>query len=100
MNKVRFGLIGFGAWGQHHARAISECPTAELAAIVTRSQTNQSEARQRHPNAAISTGVAEMLARNDIEVVDVVFLSYIHFQVVSQVLQAGKHLLLEKPMAL
>ena len=32
MKKVRFGLIGFGAWGQHHARAIAECPAAELAA--------------------------------------------------------------------
>jgi len=100
MSKVRFGLIGFGAWGQHHARAIAECPTAELAAIVTRSAKNQAEARQRHPNAAISADVAEMLARNDIEVVDVVLPSYIHFQVASQVLEAGKHLLLEKPMAL
>jgi myo-inositol 2-dehydrogenase/D-chiro-inositol 1-dehydrogenase len=100
MNKVRFGLIGFGAWGQHHARAISECRAAELAAIITRSAENQAEARRRHPRAAIFSEVAELLARPDIEVVDVVLPSYIHFQVASQVLQARKHLLLEKPMAL
>jgi hypothetical protein len=29
MKKVRFGLIGFGAWGTHHARARLETPKAE-----------------------------------------------------------------------
>jgi len=100
MRKVRFGLIGFGAWGQHHARAISECPLAELAAIVARSPDNQAEARRRHPTATVVAEVSQLLAQPHIEVVDVVLPSHLHFAVAKEVLSAGRHLLLEKPMAL
>jgi myo-inositol 2-dehydrogenase / D-chiro-inositol 1-dehydrogenase len=100
MKKVRFGLIGFGAWGQHHARAIAECPLAELAAVVTRSPENQAEVRRRYPSAAVFTEVAQLLGCPEIEVVDVVLPSDLHFAVGREVLLAGKHLLMEKPMAL
>jgi myo-inositol 2-dehydrogenase / D-chiro-inositol 1-dehydrogenase len=100
MKKVRFGLIGFGAWGRHHARAIAECPQAELSAIAVRSPANQAEARRLHPDAAVLTDYRELLARTDIEVVDVVLPTDLHFPVGADVLRAAKHLLLEKPMAL
>ncbi len=100
MKKTRFGLIGFGAWGQHHARAIAECPTAELAAIVDRSPENQAEARRRHPAAAVMAEAEQLLARPDIEVVDVALPSHLHFAVGTAALKAGKHLFMEKPMAL
>jgi myo-inositol 2-dehydrogenase / D-chiro-inositol 1-dehydrogenase len=100
MKKVRFGLIGFGAWGQHHARAIAECPLAELVAVAARSPESQAEARRRHPAAAVVAEVRQLLARPDIEVVDVVLPTDLHFAVGAEVLRAGKHLLLEKPMAL
>jgi myo-inositol 2-dehydrogenase/D-chiro-inositol 1-dehydrogenase len=100
MNKIRFGLIGFGAWGQHHGRAIAECPHAELTAIAVRSPANQAEARNRHPGAEIVADYRQLLARPDIQVVDVVLPTDLHFTVGADVLRSGKHLLLEKPMAL
>ena len=42
----------------------------------------------------------ELLARPDIDVVDIVVPSYLHHEIASAALAAGKHLLLEKPMAL
>jgi myo-inositol 2-dehydrogenase/D-chiro-inositol 1-dehydrogenase len=100
MRKVRFGLIGFGAWGRHHARAIAECADAELAAIAVRSPANQGEARQQHPGVEVVADYRQLLARPDLEVVDVVLPTDLHFPVGADVLRAGKHLLLEKPMAL
>src|ERR1700693_913042 len=100
MEKVRFGLIGFGAWGRHHARAIAECPQAELAAIATRSPENQTEARRLPPQAEVLADYHELLARSEIDVVDVVLPSDLHFTVGTDALRARKHLLLEKPMAL
>ena len=100
MKKVRFGLIGFGAWGQHHARAIAECPCAELAAIAVRSPGAQAEARRLYPTAAIFGNYRELLARADVEAADIVLPTDLHYEVAADALRAGKHLLLEKPMAL
>jgi myo-inositol 2-dehydrogenase/D-chiro-inositol 1-dehydrogenase len=99
MNKVRFGLIGFGAWGRHHARAITECAESELVCIAARSPATQAEARTHHPSAQIVSDYRELLARPDIDVVDVVLPTDLHHEVGSAVLRANKHLLLEKPMA-
>jgi myo-inositol 2-dehydrogenase/D-chiro-inositol 1-dehydrogenase len=70
-----------------------------LIAIATRSPENQTEARSRHPAAYITADYRELLARADIDVIDVVLPTDLHFETGSAVLRAGKHLLLEKPMA-
>lgn len=99
MKKVRFGLIGYGAWGKHHARAIAECGESELAAIATRSAAGHEEARKLHPATRLYTDYREMLAQPDIDVVDIVLPTDLHYEAGTAVLRAGKHLLLEKPMA-
>jgi myo-inositol 2-dehydrogenase/D-chiro-inositol 1-dehydrogenase len=95
-----FGLIGFGAWGRFHADAISKTSGATLKAIAARSDASRSASRDAFPKAEIYADYRELLARPDIEVVDVVVPSYLHHEIASAALAAGKHLLLEKPMAL
>lgn len=99
MNKIRFGLIGYGAWGSHHARAISESPDTELIAIAARSPESQAAARAKHPDAAIVADWRELLARPDIDAVDVVLPTDLHHPVGHAVLESGRHLLMEKPMS-
>jgi myo-inositol 2-dehydrogenase/D-chiro-inositol 1-dehydrogenase len=53
METVRCGLIGYGAWGQHHARAIASIHGATLSAICARSELAASRARADHPAARI-----------------------------------------------
>jgi len=97
---IRFGLIGFGLFGSHHAGAIAQTEGAELTAIAVKSEASQNAAREKHPGAAIYGDYREMLTRSDIDVVDVVVPNQLHYEVARNVLTAGKHLLLEKPMAL
>jgi myo-inositol 2-dehydrogenase/D-chiro-inositol 1-dehydrogenase len=100
MSQVRFGLIGYGAWGSHHARGIAAVPGAELRAIAAQSQVSCDCARSEHPSARVYADYREMLAREDFEVADVVLPSDLHYPVAADVLRAGRHLLLEKPMSL
>lgn len=100
MEKLSFGLVGYGAWGSHHARVIAEGPHTHLAAIAERAETIRAEAQAKHPQAVVVADYRELLARPDIDVVDVVLPSHLHHEVGCAVLQAGKHLLIEKPMAL
>jgi myo-inositol 2-dehydrogenase/D-chiro-inositol 1-dehydrogenase len=100
MSKVRFGLIGYGAWGSHHARAIARTEGAELAAIASRSDESRARAATDHPGAHVHADYHELLRREQLDVVDVVLPTDLHHQAGLAVLESGRHLLLEKPMAL
>lgn len=97
---VRFGIIGFGAWGKCHAGAINSTEGAQVAAIAAKSEATCAEAREAYPEAAVFTDYRELLKQADIDVVHVVLPSFLHFEVAADVLRSGKHLLLEKPMCL
>lgn len=100
MPLVRTGLIGYGAWGRHHARAIAAVPEAALAAICARSPENAAAARADHPRATIYHDYRDMLDRESLDLCDVVLPSHLHYDVSRAVLESGRHLLLEKPMTL
>ena len=100
MRTVRFGLIGYGAWGSHHGRAIAGTPGAELVAIAARSEATRAAAQAEHPRAHVYADYRELLSREELDAVDVVLPSHLHHEVAAAVLAAGRHLLLEKPMAL
>ena len=97
---VRFGLVGFGAWGGHHANAISVTDGAELVAIAARSAESTASAQKAYPEATVYSDFRELIARDDLDVIDVVVPSFLHHEVAMEVLGSGKHLLLEKPMGI
>jgi myo-inositol 2-dehydrogenase / D-chiro-inositol 1-dehydrogenase len=97
---LRFGLIGYGAWGGHHARAIGSVRDATLNAICARSNVSQRQAQADHPQARVFADYREMLSHEALDAVSVVLPSHLHYEVARAVLESGKHLLLEKPMAL
>jgi myo-inositol 2-dehydrogenase/D-chiro-inositol 1-dehydrogenase len=98
--ELRFGLIGYGAWGSHHARAIAATDGVRLQAICARSEDRRDQANSDHPGVQLYANYREMLAREELDAVAVVLPSDLHFEVGQAVLEANRHLLLEKPMAL
>jgi myo-inositol 2-dehydrogenase/D-chiro-inositol 1-dehydrogenase len=97
---VRFGLIGYGLFGKHHARAIADCSETELVAIAVKSDASRADARDAHSEVDVLADYRELIARDDIDVVSVVVPNRLHHEVGLAVLRAGKHLLMEKPMAI
>ncbi len=97
---VRFGLIGCGAWGSHHARVIAKTRGAQLAAVAEPSESNRATAQAGHPAVPMYADYREMLRRETLDVVDVVAPPHLHFEAGRAALEAGCHLLLEKPMCL
>lgn len=67
---VRFGLIGFGAWGRCRAGAITRTNGAELAAIAARSPETCA--------AEVYEDYRELLRRPDLELIDIVVPSRLH----------------------
>ena len=97
---VNFGLVGFGAWGKMHAQSIAMNSEACLKAIAAPSEASRDEARQLYPKAQIFSNHQELLAAPDVDIVDIVTPSHTHRTICTDALNAGKHILLEKPMAL
>ncbi|HUB11812.1 MAG TPA: Gfo/Idh/MocA family oxidoreductase [Acetobacteraceae bacterium] len=96
---IRFGLIGYGLWGRHHATAIAAAPGATLSAIACASETTATAARQDFPTVPVDIGYEPLLSRPDIDAVAIVIPNHLHAKVGVAALRAGKDVLLEKPMA-
>lgn len=96
---MRFGLIGYGLWGHHHAAAIRRTPGATLAAIACQSEATAAIARRDFPDVSVHVDYRELLARADVDVVDVVVPNHLHEEIGVAALDHGKDVLLEKPMA-
>ena len=98
MSSLGFGLIGYGAWGRFHARAIQQNAGAELRAVCAASEASR-QAAATETGAEVYAEYSELLARPDIDVVDIVAPNYLHEEIAIAAFQSGKHVLLEKPMA-
>src|SRR6266542_6895133 len=97
---MRFGLVGYGAWGRHHAAAIEKVPGARVAAIACRTEASATAAHEDFPRATVYLDYRRLLERADIDAVDVVVPNHLHAEIGVAALERGQDVLLEKPMAL
>ncbi|MCI0380892.1 MAG: Gfo/Idh/MocA family oxidoreductase [Gemmataceae bacterium] len=97
---LRCGVIGYGAWGTHHARVMAAHPGVQLCAIAAKSEATRAKAVQDHPEARVYAEYRDLLAKAKLDAVAIVLPSHLHFETGKAVLEAGCHLLLEKPMCL
>jgi myo-inositol 2-dehydrogenase/D-chiro-inositol 1-dehydrogenase len=97
---IRCGLIGYGAWGSHHARVIAANPRTRLVGIAARSEASCAKAGQDYPACRVFADHRRLLEQEDLDAVAVVLPSHLHFEAAHAVLASGRHLLLEKPMCL
>jgi len=96
---MRFGLIGYGLWGRHHAAAIVKAPGAELAGISCLRPASAAAARKDFPAVPVHLDYHALLDRPDIDAVAIVVPNDLHGEIGVAALLRGKDVLLEKPMA-
>jgi UDP-N-acetylglucosamine 3-dehydrogenase len=99
MNKVRYGVIGLGWFGEKHCEALAGLPNVELMALCTRRESRLNEVAQRFGVRQTYTDYHKLLANPDIDAVSVVTMWDQHAAPTLAALAAGKHVFLEKPMA-
>lgn len=97
--KVKFAVIGCGHIGKRHAEMISRNSEAELVALVDVKPRAQLGIDQH--DVPLFQSLDELLASgNEIDVVNIATPNGLHAQQAMQILEARKHVVIEKPMAL
>ena len=97
--EIRFGIIGSGMVARYHAAGIAATPGTKLAAVCV-SQPARAAQAVADFGVACETSLAALLARSDIDVVSICTPSGLHAAQAIAAAQAGKHVLVEKPIAL
>ena len=98
MKKLGVAVIGTGQWGKNHARVYHELPSAELIAVCDVNR-ERAQAMAKQYGAKAYSSSAQMLKNKDVEAVNVCTWSTILAKEALRALRAGKHVLVEKPMA-
>lgn len=95
MPPLQVGLIGFGLGGRvFHAPMIRAVSGLQLAAIVERTGDS---ARAAYPDVRVVRSVSELLSMDSIELVVVTTPNPTHLDLARQCLQAGRHVVVDKP---
>ncbi len=92
-------VVGYGYWGPNLARNVAECPQLRLEAVCDLDPANLRLVRQRHPDARATPELDALLVDPAIEAVVIATAPQTHFALAKRALQAGKHVLVEKPLA-
>jgi predicted dehydrogenase len=97
---VRIGVVGLGYWGPNLARNFGAIPEAELSWLCDSDQAKLAEIGARHPGSRTTTDFGELLADEGLDAVVLATPVVTHAELARRALLAGKHVLVEKPMAL
>jgi predicted dehydrogenase len=95
---TRLGLVGLGYWGPNLARNFDHL--AELKWLCDLDEEHLSAFGPRYPRARVTADYAEVLADPELDAVVIATPVPTHFALAKQALEAGKHVLVEKPPAM
>jgi predicted dehydrogenase len=96
---VRVGVAGLGYWGPNLARNFATIPDCELVWLCDASQTTRERLADAFPNARQTGNIDELLADSELDAVVLATPVPSHADLAEQVLRAGKHCFVEKPLA-
>jgi predicted dehydrogenase len=96
---IRIGVIGVGQIGKQHLDNYQKIEAAEVVAVADIDEAEVRRVSERFGIPHVYTDFRQLLARDDIEAVDVCLHNNLHMPMTAAALEAGKHVYCEKPMA-
>lgn len=98
MEKIRTALVGYGSVGEKtHAPLITVCEDLELLAVVER---NQEKSKEKFPQVTVFKNLEALLEANAADLIVIVTPNEFHFPYAKMALEAGKHVVVDKPVTI
>lgn len=95
--KLSVAIIGSGHWGPNHIRVFSQLKDVSVAGVADPNENRRASVAENFPHIRNCADYRDLL-RNDIDAVVVATPTATHFEIVRAALEAGKHVLCEKPL--
>lgn len=92
-------VVGAGYWGPNLARNFRNSPSWDLVAVCDKDADRAARVVGQRSTVEVVTSTDELFARQDIEAVAIATPAHSHADLVLAALEAGKHVLVEKPLA-
>jgi predicted dehydrogenase len=96
---IRLGVIGYGYWGPNLVRNFAEVPGCQLVAVSDMRAERLAAVRARYPGVRTFADPNQLMSERRIDAVAIVTPVSTHYDLAMQALKAGKHVLVEKPLA-
>jgi predicted dehydrogenase len=94
------GVVGLGYWGPNLARNFDDLPGVRLAWLCERDEERRARYATRFPDARTTGRFEDLLEDEELTAVVIATPVVTHFELARQALLAGKHVFVEKPLAL
>ncbi|WP_125778237.1 Gfo/Idh/MocA family protein [Antribacter gilvus] len=98
-NVLRAAVVGAGYWGPNLARNFATSDRWELAAVCDLDAGRAARVARASGGADVETSLDELLARDDVDAVAIATPARSHHAITMAALRAGKHVVVEKPIA-
>jgi predicted dehydrogenase len=95
---IGIGIIGYGYWGPNLVRNFFETPDCTVVSVSDLSRDRLAKIGPRYPTVETTTDYRDLLCDPRVDAVVVATPVSTHFKLGMEALQAGKHVLIEKPM--
>jgi predicted dehydrogenase len=96
---IRVGVIGYGYWGPNLVRNFAELGDTRVTVVADRRAERLAQVQRRYPNIRVTTDAHDLIADPAVDAVAIATPVAQHFDLASAALRAGKHVLVEKPIA-
>ncbi len=97
---VRVAVVGAGYWGPNLIRNFYENDNVELVAVCDLDANRLAKIGKRYPNVRLTTDYSDLLLDSALDAIVIATPVHTHYLLAKQALRAGKHVLVEKPMAM
>lgn len=97
--RVGVGIVGYGYWGPNLVRNFTSLTAASVVGVCDVNPHRAMECRRLHPGAFVTSDADELISDPRVDAVVIATPVHTHFRLALKALQAGKHVLVEKPIA-
>ena len=100
MDKINISQIGLGYWGPNLLRNVISNERCNLISVVDKSEDRLEYAKNQYPDVDVSTEIRYTMEDQNVDAIIIATPATTHFDIAIEAMKCGKHVLVEKPMAM